>query len=60
MKYQYYAKIELGTPPQKAEVILDTGSHHFWVPSKNCTNCPLTFNKFDHRKSETATVSNSR
>ena len=51
MKYQYYAKIEIGTPAQKAEAILDTGSHHFWVPSKNCTNCPLTFSKFDHKKS---------
>jgi hypothetical protein len=56
IQYQYYCKIALGTPPQKAEVILDTGSHHLWVPARNCTNCPVTVRKFDPTRSSTATV----
>jgi hypothetical protein len=60
MQYQYYCEITLGTPPQRAEVILDTGSHHLWVPARNCTNCPYTVRKFDLNKSQTATLLNAR
>lgn len=52
--------MQLGTPNQREDVILDTGSHHLWVPAKNCTNCPITMRKFDHRKSSTVKVSNKR
>jgi hypothetical protein len=35
----YYANIWLGTPPQKADVILDTGSSVTAIPCTGCTDC---------------------
>ncbi|KAF6212056.1 hypothetical protein GE061_012574 [Apolygus lucorum] len=37
MNTYYYGRITLGSPGQKFNVIFDTGSTDFWVPSKKCS-----------------------
>lgn len=50
---EYFGEVTLGTPAQKFLVIYDTGSSNLWVPSKACTNCKKTGNRYDSAASST-------
>jgi cathepsin D len=43
----YALRIYLGNPPQKFNVLFDTGSFILWVQDKTCKTCFFAQNKFD-------------
>ncbi|EQC28812.1 hypothetical protein SDRG_13493 [Saprolegnia diclina VS20] len=51
----HYAELYMGLPPQKASVIVDTGSHLTALPCASCPNCGThTDPPYDIAKSSTA------
>ncbi|KAJ3409276.1 Vacuolar protease A [Chytridiales sp. JEL 0842] len=54
MNSQYYGEVTLGSPPQQFNVIFDTGSSNFWVPSTRCSSVSCWLHrKYDAKKSST-------
>ena len=50
----YYGTVDVGTPPQKFNVLYDTGSSNTWIFGSSChTKTCMSHNRFDHSKSKT-------
>eukprot|EP00929_Paragymnodinium_shiwhaense_P028466 TRINITY_DN1648_c0_g1_i5.p2 TRINITY_DN1648_c0_g1~~TRINITY_DN1648_c0_g1_i5.p2 ORF type:complete len:384 (+),score=99.78 TRINITY_DN1648_c0_g1_i5:60-1211(+) len=50
---EYYGEVDVGTPPQKFQVIYDSGSSNLWVPNADCDNCKTGSPRYDASKSST-------
>ncbi|KAI9033590.1 aspartic peptidase domain-containing protein [Phycomyces nitens] len=52
----YFVHLDIGTPPQRFALALDTGSTDIWIPSRKCPSNICLDAKFDEKKSLTYTA----
>jgi cathepsin D len=51
----YFASMSIGTPPQRFNIILDTGSADLWLASTQCTTCSSGTPLYDPTRSSSFT-----
>ncbi|KAI8849599.1 aspartic peptidase domain-containing protein [Chytridium lagenaria] len=52
----YFVQVEIGSPPQRFNVVIDTGSSTLWVGASECGGNCNSANYFDNRASSTYAV----
>ncbi|VDC07601.1 unnamed protein product [Peniophora sp. CBMAI 1063] len=57
---RYLATLNVGTPPQPLNVILDTGSSDLWFSTTDCQNCPNYVPRFNASQSSTLNASSTQ
>lgn len=59
LQVEYYVTVQIGTPPQEFNLLIDTGSSALWIDSTKCVTCGA-HKLYDSSKSSTFSNAGSR